>query len=228
MQPGISYIGKLLHLADPTLPIGAYAHSNGVETYVQNGHIHNATTALQYVQDYLQYNVAYNDAAFVKLGYEAENIETLLQHDTFVSALKAAMEPRAASNKLAMRTIKIFNKLYDYPIMQAYEKAIVQQQASGHYTLTFGAYARAMDIPLYETLYAFYYNTLVSTVTNCVKLIPIGQLEGQHIIHNCTTLLADCIYTTIHLDNKLIGMCNTAFDIRCMQHERLYSRLYMS
>ena len=29
---------SLLHVADPTLPIGGYSHSNGLETYVQKGY----------------------------------------------------------------------------------------------------------------------------------------------------------------------------------------------
>jgi urease accessory protein len=36
------------------------------------------------------------------------------------------------------------------------------------------------------------------------------------------------VWETMELDRDLVGLCNTAFDIRCMQHERLYSRLYMS
>ena len=36
---------NILHLSDPTLPIGGYTHSNGLETYVQEGLVHNAATA---------------------------------------------------------------------------------------------------------------------------------------------------------------------------------------
>jgi urease accessory protein len=37
----INFLSGLLHLADPTLPIGGYTHSNGLETYVQERIVHN-------------------------------------------------------------------------------------------------------------------------------------------------------------------------------------------
>jgi urease accessory protein len=65
-------------------------------------------------------------------------------------------------------------------------------------------------------------------VTNCVKLVPLGQQEGQQILFALLpglSLLAD---KTFIIPRQLAGRCSFAFDIRSMQHERLYSRLYMS
>ena len=61
----------LLHLTDPTLPIGGFAHSAGLETYVQQGIVKDAATTKSFVEQMLAQNVRYNDAAFLSMTYDA-------------------------------------------------------------------------------------------------------------------------------------------------------------
>src|SRR5688572_31334612 len=55
---------SLLQLSDPTLPIGGYAHSSGLETYVQAGVVKNLKTANEFINQMLSQNFRYGDAAF--------------------------------------------------------------------------------------------------------------------------------------------------------------------
>ncbi|WP_291906730.1 urease accessory protein UreF [Chitinophaga sp. CB10] len=225
------FLGSLLHLSDPTLPIGAYTHSNGLETYVQQGIVHNAATAEQYVLQMLRANLHFNDAAFVCLAYHAaaaNDLAQLLLLDEELGALKLPVEIKSASQKLGLRLIKIFRRQAEYPLATAFEAAIAAKKTEGHFAVAYGVYAFLLGIPLPEALYAFYYNAAAGMVTNAVKLVPLGQLDGQDILFRMQATIAALITPTMELDRDLVGVCNTGFDIRCMQHERLYSRLYMS
>ncbi|GEJ44696.1 urease accessory protein UreF [Chryseobacterium sp. ON_d1] len=227
----INFLSGLLHLADPTLPIGGYTHSNGLETYVQERIVHNLATAKEFVQNMLQYNLKFNDGAFVKLAYEAAgkgDLQELLLLDNECNAIKCPKEIRQASQKLGLRLIKIFKRRENFPLMEAFEKAVRHKEANSHYCIVFGVYAYVMKIPLYEALLGFYYTSVAGMITNAVKLVPLGQLDGQDILFSLYPVMEKTALETIELDRDMVGLCNTAFDIRCMQHERLYSRLYMS
>lgn len=222
------YLGSLLHLADSTLPIGSYTHSAGLETFVQQGLVNNRTTAAAFVRNMLQNNLQYNDAAFMSLAYTAaaaQNIAALLELQELCSAVKAPRELREASHKLGARLTRIFSRRYTDPLMTQYEATA---GTGTHYCLVFGVYACLLGIPLSAALYAFYYNAAAAMVTNCVKLVPLGQMDGQDIIFDLQPLLQELTTATMQPDKTLLGLCNAGFDIRSMQHERLYSRLYMS
>ena len=98
----------------------------------------------------------------------------------------------------------------------------------GHYSVTFGVYAAVLKVPLIDTLTGYYYNISSSLVNNCIKLIPLGQQEGQEILFSLYPHLTTLVQHSLEPEPHLIGRSCPGFDIRCMQHERLYSRLYMS
>src|SRR5690242_2711778 len=96
----------LLHLSDPTLPIGGYSHSNGLETYVQSGKVHDLETAEEYVRNMLSMNLQYNDAAFMSLAYQAGDahcIDKIFQLDEQCTAFKLPSQIKSASQKLGIR-----------------------------------------------------------------------------------------------------------------------------
>ncbi|UPZ18082.1 urease accessory protein UreF [Flavobacterium humidisoli] len=226
-----TYLGSLLHLADPTLPIGGYTHSNGLETYVQDEAVNSVASAKEFVTNMLIYNIKYNDASFLKLAYlaaEENDLETIIKLDQECSALKSPREIREASQKLGIRLIKIFRRQKAFDLIDGYERAIANKEATAHYCIAFGLYAQLLEIPLDEALFAFYYNAAIGMITNSVKLVPLGQLDGQDVLFELQPLIKKLAKETLTVERELVGLCSIAFDIRCMQHERLYSRLYMS
>ncbi|MNN86422.1 Urease accessory protein UreF [compost metagenome] len=92
----------------------------------------------------------------------------------------------------------------------------------------YGMLASILEIPLEEALHGFYYNAAITMVTNAVKLVPLGQLDGQDVLFDLHDDILELCHETLAVERNLVGLCNIGFDIRCMQHERLYSRVYIS
>ena len=126
----------LLHISDPTLPIGGYTHSAGLETYVQYGLVTNAETAKEFASQMLSRNIQFSDAAYMSLAYDAAangQIERLLELDGQCTAIKLPMEMRQASQKLGMRLLKIFEPRNQHDLSASFKKELLNKNANGNY-----------------------------------------------------------------------------------------------
>ena len=73
---------------------------------------------------------------------------------------------------------------------EQYTEAIRAQTGTGHYCIAFGVYAAGSSgIAKTDALTGFYYNAAAGMVTNCVKLIPLGQQDGQEILFSLQPLI---------------------------------------
>ncbi|MDO4224291.1 MAG: urease accessory protein UreF [Bergeyella zoohelcum] len=222
----------LLQINDSMFPIGGFTHSYGLESYISSGLVKDTLTAKKYAETMLKYSVFYNDAAFLNLAYDfalgRKVWKKFVELDDMVTALKAPYEIRQASHKLAIRFLKLAQDLKPYDFCQKYLDAIQSGELTGHYSIAFGLYAQFSGIDKKDALAAFYYNTLNGIVTNCAKIIPISQNHSQKILHDLKDLIEELVNQQEALDPDLIGLCCIGQEIKCMQHEKLYTRIYIS
>ncbi len=238
----VQNLAALLHLVDPTLPIGGFNHSGGLETFVQQQAVHDAPSLNAYVREQLLQNWVHNDGAFMSLAYDAiqtDDWDGVRALEAQLGASKTAREMREAAQKLGVRLLKIFARFQaqppvdtssantDTPIRRLYAE-YTQAKVKAYYPVVFAAIAVHEGVDKADALFALYYNMAVGAVTNGVKLIPLSQMAGQDIMFALRPVMQQAVADSVQPNPALLGACMLASDIRAMQHERLYTRLYMS
>lgn len=222
----------LLQINDSLFPIGGYSHSYGLETYIQKGLVGNAAAAEEYIRRRLRYNFLYADLLAARLSWEAarsSRAEALEELENVMEASRIPFEIREAARRLGSRFIKTLDKMeipWTDPFFQEYLKR--RQTKSLCHPCAYGAVCACTGIPLKDALLNFLYAQASAMVTNCVKLIPLSQSEGQRILSELYPLFDEILDEVQRADAEMLCASTPAFDLRSIQHESLYSRLYMS
>ena len=193
----------LLQVNDALFPIGGYSHSQGLETYIQRGIVHDVDTAREYITHKIKWNLAYTELLAARLAYEAaekKDLKELLYLEELLEASRIPMEQREAARKMGSRFAKTIEKLG----LSISENGIFREYL--HYL-----YAQTSAI-----------------VTNCVKTIPLSQTSGQQLLSGCYGEFDEILKDVMTRSEEDMCLFAPGFDIRGIQHEKLYSRLYMS
>jgi urease accessory protein len=156
-------------------------------------------------------------------------MEGIYRLDHLLCAAKAPRELRTASIKLGIRFLKIIRgTLKDMAILEDLSERIKRGECAGHHSVIYGVVTNIFNIGKVEALSAYTYSTASAIVNNCAKLIPISQNDGQAILFKSQKLFQKLIGEVEGLKEDSLGVCCAGFDLRAMQHERLYTRLYIS
>lgn len=222
----------LLQVNDALFPIGGYSHSYGLETYIQKGIVHDEDSAEEFIHKRLEYNFLYNEFLAVRLGWEyavSGDLTAISRLEEIMEAGKIPRETREASRKLGSRFIKTLSALEisrENRVFEEYREA--RKGKSVHHAVAYGVFCGAAGITREEALEHFLYAQTSAMVTNCVKTIPLSQSSGQKLLSGCYPLLQKLTREVKELGEEWLGLSGPGFDLRCMQHEGLYSRIYMS
>ena len=199
----------LFQINDSLFPIGAYSHSYGLETYIQKKLVTNVDTAYEYA--------------------DKERLDKLIRLDNILNASKSPKEIRLASQKLGSRFIKtLMSTDIDYKNNNFIDYVSKSKDNLPTHTVAYGVFCQSVGIERERAIDGFLYSYTSSTITNCVKSIPLSQTQGQQLLYKSYDIFEEVINKLDELTIDDLCLSTPGFDIRCMQHENLYSRLYMS
>lgn len=220
---------KILQSVDAFFPIGAFTLSNGLEDYVLRERIKTTEDLSQYLNGFLQI-FPYNDLGLLSLAYRhAGEKEYLIYLDHLAGAMKSAKEVRIGSSRMCSRYLKARQAMEDCTgELFWYKEQIKEKKALGFMPIALGIYAAELAMPDAELMTMYGYSILSAIVNNAVKLVPLSQLDGQHVLLEHFDALDDAVKKAMVIELSDIGISGTAYEVHCMNHEHLYSRQYMS
>ncbi len=222
---------NLLQIANSSFPTGAFNHSYGFETLINDGTIYDGKSFGEYCRDWLLYGIARSDGAGMALSYRAAiegNIEELIYLDTQIGALKIAKEIREASVKTGLALLSGLQDIFNLDSLASYTEAINNKKCRGHQAVVFGVGSAALGLDENDSVLAFLQSSFSNLVGVGSRIIPLGQVESQSLIYQTSPLLIEAASIAKRTSRDELSSSVLALDLAAMAHERLYSRLCMS
>ncbi|MBS4178496.1 urease accessory protein UreF [Lederbergia citrea] len=226
-----NYLLALFQLTDSQLPTGAFSHSYGLETYIQEDKVVDPETFKAWLNIYLEEQLKYTDGLVSRLVYEAmerEDVEEIWKLDRMITVQNLPREVREGSYKMGERMLSLGLSLYDFPILAKYKNRIEDNQSFGHPAIVFTMIAFCLKVPKTSAISAYLYSCVSGIVQNAVRGIPLGQTAGQRILRDIQPWLLETAKATEQLSKDDFGITAPGIEISQMKHERLNIRIFMS
>ena len=223
---------SLLQFADGLFPAGAYAHSFGLEYYVQCGEVRDSAGVEEFLRAYLEGSAAPADAvALMCAGRagKAGDLAACIALDETLNAMKTASELRDASRQMGRQTLRVANHLLGrHRVLTDFAEAVGNEVTPGHHPVVFGIVGGVIGWPPKEMVGAYLYSTSAALVGAALRLIPLGQLAGQRILWNIRPLIARLAADVQGKTQADMWTFAPALEIAAMRHASLDARLFRS
>jgi urease accessory protein len=224
---------RLLQISDQLFPTGAYAFSHALETYVDRDIVHDRATCQQLFEALCEHALGPCDAVFCRHAFRAAaqaHMARLLELDRLLTASKVTRELRLESEHTGQAFLRASLTMQPSPLVEGFywHASRQRQDTPGNHAIAFGLVAQSLGLSETCAVQSYLYNVVAGWVAVAVRLVPLGQMEGQRLLYDLTSRLGDIMQRYRDLDPADTWSNVPGLDIRSMQHERLYSRLFRS
>jgi urease accessory protein len=211
---------QLIWLASPALPVGGFSYSEGLESAVEAGRVHDETSAAEWIVQQLHASLARADLAVVaevaRDPGRAEALDAWVRSTRETSELRQQVEQMGRSMGEWGRSLRRGSPsgsppTYEYTYPVAFALAASESGASARQiTLTF-AFAWAENM-----------------MQSAIKAVPLGQSAGQRILQRLAREIPAAVDHALTLTDADRQAFTPMLAILSAQHETQYSRLFRS
>jgi urease accessory protein len=228
----IESLSSLLQFSDGLFPAGAYAHSFGLEYYVQIGRVTDAEGVAEFIRTNLEGAVGTADVIAVLSALRSirahANLAALLSLDAMMEAMKPVEELRSASRQMGRQMVWIAAALVDHVLLRSYFLATESDTTPGHHSVCYGVVAGTQEWSEGDAATAYLYSAASAMTGAALRLLPLGQLRGQQLLWNMRPLIARLAHEAIARTTDDMWSFIPGMEIASMRHAQLDARLFRS
>lgn len=216
---------RLWQLISPTLPVGAYAYSQGLEYAIDTGWVRDEADTAQWIEGLVMHSLARLDIPVLARLYRAwqqqDNAQTE-QWNCFLLASRESAEILAEDRHLGSALLTLLTDLEPEPGQHW------NRDTPTSYAAMFALAAQHWEIPLQDCASGYIWSWCENQVAAAIKLVPLGQTAGQRMLSRLITMIPDAVQLGLSLNDDDIGVVSQGLGIASALHETQYSRLFRS
>ena len=218
---------RMLQLASPSLPIGAYTYSQGLEAAIESGMVKDEDSARAWITESLGIVSDFEAPILWRLlkAFSARDAAAVAHWTECFVAARDTAEFRAETIQMGYSLGKL---VVDLKIADDSLLAILAEQPEIPLPTAFACAAEALAVPHEAALLGLLFSMVENQVLACVKSVPLGQVSGQRLLLSLHPALEAAANHAHWLGDD--ELCNWApgLSLLSMQHEVQYSRIYRS
>jgi urease accessory protein len=215
----------------PAFPIGSYSYSHGIEWAVEAGHIHDRESLVDWLEADLCYGSGRNEAIFFSEASRCamdNDCEKLFAVAELAAAFRGTSEFALESSQQAAACLAMLRQVWPDRLLDRLSELLRERHVAPALAVILGVRSARQGIAASLALAAFLQSYIANLVTAAVRLIPLGQTDGQRAIAELEeAVLAGSVQAWKSSINDL-GSAAFMVDLASMSHETQYTRLFRS
>lgn len=216
---------RLLQLASGTLPVGAYAYSQGLEWMVEAGWISDEASLGDWLREQLLGSIATTDLPLLLRLVAAASVDDDTRMVGLSRELVAMRETSELVRDDCARGAALARLLTDLGTSAA---GVWQQRRDTPFAALIAVAAAAWELSSEDAAFAYTWGWLEGQVLAGVKLIPLGQVAGQRLLFDLAASISPAITLARQCADDDIGASLPALALASALHETQYTRLFRS
>lgn len=216
---------RLLQLASPMLPVGAYAYSEGLEYAVQAGWVHDEASARDWIIGLLEHSLARLDVPMFARAYAAwfdADEHRARAVSAWLLACRETAELRAADRHQGQALARVLAHLGDDGAHGW------MRDADASFAALFARAAVRWQIPVQPAATALLWSWCENISAAAMKLVPLGQSAGQRLLFEAGSRIPALCAAGVTLQDDAVGGGAPGLAIASARHEQQHTRLFRS
>jgi urease accessory protein len=216
---------RLMAWTSPAYPVGGFSYSHGIEMAVEEGRLKKQADLVAYIASVLRQGAGRVDAVLFAEAHRAPDEEALDEIAELAFAWRGTAETALESTQQGGSFASVTVSCWPDARFAAFA---ARHRGRLSHAVAFGAAAGMAGIPLRPALFAFLQGFCANLVSAGVRLIPLGQTDGQIATAALQPIISECADAALTTPLEELGTAAPLLDMLSMRHETQYTRLFRS